>query len=431
MSHGRRAARREDSPRSTAALVAAVVVPGGAPGVGIVAVALLVALAAWLGTGSSLDLWLFGAAALALAGIAALSDAGWVVAIDLVAAILLGTLAVGGATLLAPIAPARALRSVPEITPRPNAAVVPVARGIGLVGIVTVPFAALLISADAAFAAIADGIPFPATDLWPARGVVFVVVLAGALGLGLVRREQFRQLSLERSRALRPIEWMLPLGALVALFVAFVGVQVTVLFGGRDHVLRTTGLTYAEYARSGYWQLLATAVLTLAVIAAALRLADTPRRSHRLILRALLAALCGLTLVLLASALHRLDLYESAFGLTRLRLTAEAFAWGLAGFFALIVAGRRGADRPSQLRADGDRSGRRRPARVLPLEPGRHDRASQHRALARHGQPRRRLPADAQCRRGSRDRGAAARACATSPSPRSQTGSRRATAGAR
>jgi Domain of unknown function (DUF4153) len=299
----------------TAALVAAAVVPGGAPGVGIVVVALLVAVAARLGTGSSLDLWLFGTAALALAGIAAVSDAGWVVAIDLCAAILLGTLAVGGATLLAPIAPARALRSVPEITPRPNAAVVPVARGIGLVGIVTVPFAALLISADAAFAAIADGIPFPATDLWPARGVVFVVVLAGAVGLGLVRREQFRQLSLERSRALRPIEWILPLGALVALFVAFVGVQVTVLFGGRDHVLRTTGLTYAEYARSGYWQLLATAVLTLAVI----------------------AALCGLTLVLLASALHRLDLYESAFGLTRLRLAGEAFAWGLAGFFALIV----------------------------------------------------------------------------------------------
>ena len=306
---------------------------------------------------------------------------------------------------------------MPEITPRPNAAVVPVARGIGLVGIVTVPFAALLISADAAFAAIADGIPFPATDLWPARGVVFVVVLAGALGLGLVRREQFRQLSLERSRALRPIEWMLPLGALVALFVAFVGVQVTVLFGGRDHVLRTTGLTYAEYARSGYWQLLATAVLTLAVIAAALRLADTPRRSHRVILRALLAALCGLTLVLLASALHRLDLYESAFGLTRLRLTAEAFAWGLAGFFALIVlAGvvptvRRNFARTAiAATAVG-------PARVLPREPGRHDRASEHRALARHRQPRRRISPDAERRRSSRDRGAAAGAARRRPRP--------------
>jgi hypothetical protein len=124
----------------------------------------------------------------------------------------------------------------------------------------------------------------------------------------------------------------------VAQFAAFVGVKVTVLIGGRDHVLRTTGLTYAEYARSGYWQLLATAVLTVIVIAAALRLADTPSRSHHLILRGLLAMLCVLTLVMLASALHRLDLYESAYGLTRLRLTAETFAWGLAAFFALIVA---------------------------------------------------------------------------------------------
>jgi hypothetical protein len=321
-----------------AALVAAVVVPGGAPGIGIVVVALLIAAAASLGTGSSLDMWLFGAGSIALASIAALSDAGWVVTIDLFAAILLGTVAVAGPTLLAPIAPARALRSVPEITPQPNAAALPVVRGVGLLGIVIVPFAALLISADAAFAALTNDIPFPSTSMLPFRGFVFAGVLAGALGLGLVRRDQLTtQLSFERPRALRPIEWLLPLAALVALFLAFVIVQVTVLFGGRDHVLQTTGLTYAEYARSGYWQLLAAAVLTLAVIGATVRLADTPLRRHRLMLRTLLAALCCLTVVLLASALHRLDLYESAFGLTRLRLGAEAFGWGLAGLFALIV----------------------------------------------------------------------------------------------
>ncbi len=320
-----------------AALVAAVVIPGGAPGIGIVIVALLIAAAARLGTGHSLDLWLFGTAAVALASIAALSDAGWVVAIDLVTAIVLGTIAVAGPTPLAPVVPVWALRSVPEITPRPSPAVVPVARGIALVGIVTVPFAALLLSADAAFAAVADGIPFPPTGMLPLRTVVFAGVLAGALGLGLVRRQHSIQLSFERSRRLRPIEWILPLAALVALFVAFIGVQVTVLFGGRDHVLGTSGLTYAQYARSGYWQLLAASVLTLGVIAAALELADTPLRGHRVTLKALLAALCCLTVVLLGSALHRLDLYESAFGLTRLRLSAEAFAWGLAGLFALIV----------------------------------------------------------------------------------------------
>ena len=67
------------------------------------------------------------------------------------------------------------------------------------------------------------------------------------------------------------------------------------------HVLDTAGLTYAEYARSGFAQLLAVAALTFAVIAAARRWA--PARSALL-----LAALCVLTLVVLASALKRLGL---------------------------------------------------------------------------------------------------------------------------
>jgi hypothetical protein len=44
-----------------------------------------------------------------------------------------------------------------------------------------------------------------------------------------------------------------------------------VLFGGHDHVLRTAGLSYADYAHQGYGQLMAAAMLTLAVIAAARR----------------------------------------------------------------------------------------------------------------------------------------------------------------
>ena len=122
----------------TAALTAAVFLPEGAPGIGVVLVAILVALAARLGSGPSLDLWLFGAASLALASVAALYDAGWLIAVDLVAAILLATVAVAGPRLTAPIAPARALRALPAVTPRPNEAAVPVARGVALVGIVVV-----------------------------------------------------------------------------------------------------------------------------------------------------------------------------------------------------------------------------------------------------------------------------------------------------
>jgi hypothetical protein len=44
-----------------------------------------------------------------------------------------------------------------------------------------------------------------------------------------------------------------------------------------------------------------------------------------------------LTLVVVASALHRLHLYEDAFGLTRLRLAAETFSWGLGAVFGLVL----------------------------------------------------------------------------------------------
>ncbi len=95
-------------------------------------------------------------------------------------------------------------------------------------------------------------------------------------------------------------------------------------------MLRTAGLTYAEYAREGFGQLIAAAALTLAVIALARK--DTPA------LKLLLGLLCALTLVVLASALKRLGLYEEAYGFTRLRLMAHGAILWLGALFALILA---------------------------------------------------------------------------------------------
>lgn len=68
------------------------------------------------------------------------------------------------------------------------------------------------------------------------------------------------------------------MAALVALFAAFVLVQITVLFGGDAHVREAGEPTYAEHARGGFWQLLAVTALALAVLAAAARWAPASRR---------------------------------------------------------------------------------------------------------------------------------------------------------
>jgi hypothetical protein len=121
-----------------------------------------------------------------------------------------------------------------------------------------------------------------------------------------------------------------------------------VLFGGHDHVLRTAGLTYAEYARQGFAEMIVAAALTLGVAALAVRHAAREGLRQERLLQALLGLLFALTLVVLASALRRLGLYEDAFGFTRTRLLAHgAILW--LGALLLLVSGCALLGRPERL----------------------------------------------------------------------------------
>jgi hypothetical protein len=320
-----------------AGLLAASVVPGAPPGIGVTVVALLVAATAATTARRSRELVLFGAPALVLSSFPALLDARWVVLVDLLAAWVFAALAVGGPRLVALLAPLTSIPQIAALLPESSSRAAPALRGLVIGTTLAIPFAALFLTADAAFASIADDTPRPDLESLAGRVLAFTAVLLGALGFALAARHRRSDRALERRSRLALLEWALPLGILDALFLAFVAVQVTVLFGGHDHVLRTSGLTYAEYARQGFWQLLAAAALTLVVVKGAAIFAGPRTRSERLLLRGLVALLCLLTIVVVASAIHRLRLYESAFGLTRPRLAAEAFALWLAGTFALLL----------------------------------------------------------------------------------------------
>jgi hypothetical protein len=128
-----------------------------------------------------------------------------------------------------------------------------------------------------------------------------------------------------------------PVGLVVALFVAFVVAQAAALFGGHDYIQRTTGLTYAEYVHQGFGQLTAATVLTLATVALAVRKAPRSTARDRLVLRVALGALCGLTLVVVASALHRMDLYQQAYGFTLLRVLVDGFELWLGLLVVLVL----------------------------------------------------------------------------------------------
>lgn len=214
----------------------------------------------------------------------------------------------------------------------------PAARGAVLAAALLAVFIPLLVSADAAFAELL-GSWAPTLDLPIQRAFVAAVFLAVGGGLLFVAVAPFRPARVPVSRTLTRMEWALPLGALVVLLGGFVALQLTILFGGDAYVRETAGVTYAQYARDGFAQLVVAAALTLAVIAAAGRWA----RDTGSLLRTLLGALCLLTLVMLGSALHRLQLLEDAYGFTQLRFVAHAILLWLGALFVLILVAR-GAD---------------------------------------------------------------------------------------
>jgi hypothetical protein len=276
--------------------------------------------------------WLFVLAVLAALVAAAISFAGGTTAGGLILSVLVW-----------PVAAVRAIswtvRGLASQRVRGGASAVRVvaAAVIGLVLLLI--FGALFAGADAAFARLVDRV-LPTVDVGTIFRWIwgFGLVAAGTLAACFLA---FAPPVLDgkpgEGRPLRRIEWGLPIGALVLLFTAFVTVQATVLFGGDAYVQRTAGLTYAEYARSGFWQLLVVTMLALAVIAIAARLAPRETPSDRLWIRLLLGGLAVLTLLIVASALSRMWAYEQAYGFTRLRLLVSVCELWLGIVFVIVL----------------------------------------------------------------------------------------------
>ncbi|MCK9487236.1 MAG: DUF4173 domain-containing protein [Dehalococcoidia bacterium] len=137
-------------------------------------------------------------------------------------------------------------------------------------------------------------------------------------------------------RRLGTVEVATVLGLLAVLFGAFVAVQVRYLFGGHDVVQETLALTYAQYARRGFFELVTAAALLLPLLLVAGWARRHGRRSDAAY-RVLAGLLVALLFVVMASALQRMRVYEQAYGLTEPRLYAVAALLWLAAVFALFL----------------------------------------------------------------------------------------------
>ncbi|MEU9320366.1 DUF4153 domain-containing protein [Streptomyces sp. NPDC048295] len=372
---------RKNSPQATALSTLRPATPAAVPGATLCCVivtailsglllgdglglnALIVAVPAALGaffaartTGRRLRPWtgVWAVGGLALLAVPALRDAGWPVFLAVVSAVALGSLALHGSRswlgvflgslgLFSAVADGLAWggRGVRARMSGSRGRLGGVLRSAAVAVVLLIVFGALFASADAAFADVLGSLmPDVSVSGSPWRFLLFLTGLVGALAAAYAAAAPVRWdgITVRRGKPRGRLEWALPLVVLNLLFAVFIAVQLTVLLGGYDKVMAETDLSYSAYARQGFWQLLWATLLTLLVIALALRWAPRGRGSDRTLVRTVLGVLCLLTLIVVASALRRMDLYVDAYGLTRLRISVAAVELWLGVVLVLIMA---------------------------------------------------------------------------------------------
>jgi len=200
----------------------------------------------------------------------------------------------------------------------------------------------LLIEADAAFAGLIANLEFTVSlDILiqiilgiPVACYLYGLIYGNLYGrnTGFVTVESVDK----RAAAFRFAPGVTIYSALTALnlvYVVFFLSQITYLFSAFNSRLPEL-MTYAEYARRGFFELCAVAAINLVVIAAAHLIV---KREKGRILQIETIALCLFTLMLIITAVSKMVMYIDSYGLTQMRVYTTWFMIVLFFIFAVTA----------------------------------------------------------------------------------------------
>ena len=203
--------------------------------------------------------------------------------------------------------------------------------GIFAAGIVAVLAVNILSSADEIFSGMLESMVEQIQNI----DGIFVIRLLLTFLLGMMsfshRAGMLRapvKISPVNPGAKNPTVIRMVLAVLAVVYGLFAYVQIRYLFAGTESVKMSGG--YAAYARSGFFQLVMVALLTLCLIMPALVLCKEDKS-----VRILSILVAVLTMVIDISAFFRMYLYIDAYGLTTLRIVT---LWGIGMIMLALIA---------------------------------------------------------------------------------------------
>lgn len=117
------------------------------------------------------------------------------------------------------------------------------------------------------------------------------------------------------------------------IYVVFTVIQFGYLFGSIGSLL-PEGVTYAEYARKGFFELVLVTLINVSILTSIINLTKTENPIISNVIKIMNSCLVACTMVMLLSAHFRMSLYEQEYGFTYLRVFTHAF---MLYIFALLV----------------------------------------------------------------------------------------------
>lgn len=188
----------------------------------------------------------------------------------------------------------------------------------------------LLSSADAVFANLIEGafrkISYPGQGIGVLCMLVFGFFSSYCGMRFLSARNQLKKEGVRTQQ--EPVIAITFTSVLTLVYLLFSGIQIIYLFLG--YGVLPEGMTYATYARTGFFQLLFVSIINLFLV-----LAIKYYFKNNRILNGLLLTICGCTLVMIASSVYRMLLYIGVYHLTFLRV----FVLVALGVISLMMVG--------------------------------------------------------------------------------------------
>ncbi len=196
----------------------------------------------------------------------------------------------------------------------------------------------LLVQADPIFGKLTQTLAMNAGRRFISSFVVFILCVM--FGIAKIREAHQKEKELNVPTG-KSHELTIIMGSVVALFACFILVQLRYLFlhvGERElQHLGISVVTYSEYVRKGFFQLLVVSLLSSSIVVYALRYIHKLHDRQKQYTQLFASVLTVETGLLLVSAAKRLMLYADAHGLTRARIFGALFLVWLASLLVILL----------------------------------------------------------------------------------------------